>query len=391
LLSDSFQDYPFNDCESNMPKTEDSGLDARLNYRRSAVVLFALEQALGSYVRENIRDIDELPSSQTKKFEKNGDHLKVHQLVQQTYIGEILDLAIAAADLASDKPHLKRLKSLADSLELYDIRNAVCHPNRRFPDVYWYRMAAIANEPAIGILNLNEVITAFDAAQAGKLETQMPPDDWFKELAFSLPNNLPNQIEHEITGLIGRDKEQKDLLQKLKNKRTKLISLVGPGGTGKTAIALDVLRQIVLDPKTFDWTEEVVFVTAKTEKLTHDGPVPIDNPIESIEDVKQTIFEVLQESNDFEYVPEDFDDLKIALEDRRVLLCLDNLETILRDHAETFEEFESELPHTWRLLVTSRVPVDAAKNLPIDPMKSKAAAFLARDYMFKRGGDSMLA
>ena len=371
---------PHQDQAAELARTEDS----KINFKRSAMVLFSLEQALGSYVREKVNELSDLPNDQTKKFIEGPKKINtVEGLIQETYVAEILDLAISAANLASDQNHLRTLKKLADCLELYDIRNAIAHPNRDFPACYWYRLAAIANDPVIEILGFNTVKNAFHAALSNKIS--LPPDEWFKVFAFTLPNNLPSSFEHEITGLIGREREKTDLLKKFKSKRFGLIALVGPGGTGKTAIALDLLHDSVLDPKTYEWADEIVFVTAKTERLTKDGPVSIDNPIASIDDLKASIVRELAISNELEHV-KSIEEVATVLGDRKVFLCIDNLETLLRDHPEPFDDFYTALPEDWRMLVTSRVPVDSATNVPINPMRPEAATALARSYLQKRGG-----
>jgi hypothetical protein len=268
-------------------------------------------------------------------------------------------------------------------MELYEIRNAIAHPNRPFPDCYWYRLAAIANDPVIHIMGFSDVKKAFEAAIANRIT--LPPDDWFKVYAFSIPNNLPKDIEHDVTGLIGREKDRKDLLAKLRSKRFGLIALVGPGGTGKTAIALDVLRDASLDPATFEWADEIIYVTAKSERLTKDGPIPIDNPILSLNDVRTTITKELQSFSELA-ADATFDQAVDTLASRRVFICLDNLETLLRDFPLAFDEFYSSLPSDWRLLVTSRVPVDSATTIPIQAMRVEAATLLARNYLSRRGG-----
>lgn len=370
-----------------MTELAETQLDDRLNFKRSSMVLFSLEQALGGYVRENVSDVAELPVSQTKKFTDGAKKITtVTGLVQETYISEILDLAIAAAQQVADETHLKRLKLLAECMELYEIRNAIAHPNRPFPDCYWYRLAAIANDPVVNILGFNDVKHAFESAVANVIV--LPPEEWFKIYAFSVPNSLPKDVEHDVTGLIGREKDKKDLLAKLRSKRFGLIALVGPGGTGKTAIAIDVLRDASLDPSTYEWAEEIVFVTAKSEKLTKDGPIPLDNPIVSLADVKDSIARELKAFNELDSGL-GFEQVCAKLENRRVFICIDNLETLLRDHPTSFDEFYSSLPSDWRLLVTSRVPVDSATTIPINPIRNEAAAMLARNYLSRRGGSGL--
>ena len=80
-----------------------------------------------------------------------------------------------------------------------------------------------------------------------------------------------------------------------------------------------------------------------------------------------------------------FESTTKGLAGRRVLLCIDNLETLLRDHADKVEEMVQELPPSWRVLVTSRVAVNGANVLSLGPIKREGAMKLARDYLSIRG------
>jgi cold shock CspA family protein/predicted transcriptional regulator len=66
-------------------------------------------------------------------------------------------------------------------------------------------------------------------------------------------------------------------------------------------------------------------------------------------------------------------------------LCVDNLETLLRDHADKVEEMIQELPPAWRVLVTSRVAVNGANVVSLGPIGRDGATKLARDYLSIRG------
>ena len=354
---------------------------------KAAMVLFSIEQGLGQYVTENSPDIESIPESlrQTVADRSNDGvpHSTVAAVVQSTYISETIDAAIAISRHASDHPHLSRLKELATCLRLYDIRNAVCHPNRPFPECYWHRISAIATDPALESLQLRQVSAAFRAAEEGKLIG--PPDTWFNLRLWAVPNNLPYAIDHEITGLVGRTKELNDLMKKMANPRFTLLALVGPGGTGKTALCLEALHTCSRDPATLEWADELLFATAKSERLTATGVESITDPIDSIESLKQVLAAALSSTND---IPQDttFEVATKLLRDRRILICIDNLETVVRDHPAAFDEFYADLPTAWRVLITSRVVVNSATVIPVDGLAAAAGKNLCRQYIAKRGG-----
>lgn len=358
-----------------------------LNRMRAAMVLFRLEQALGAYVTENTHEMSSLPPSVVREIERRNegsdDRDAVHAFIQSTYLSEIIDVAVAVSQQSSDNPHLERLRELVVALRVYDIRNAVCHPNRPFPECYWYAMATIATDSAIQILQLRSVVDAFRQAERGTIEK--PPDDWLAAAEWEVPNNLPSTLDHDITGLIGRSRETADLLKKLSNPRFPLIAIVGPGGTGKTALCLDALHQCRHDPSTLRWAEHIVYVTAKTERLTVSGVERIADPVDSIRAVESAVVDGVAQHSD-ELRAATFGEVCRHMSARRVLLCIDNLETLLRDNPAEFEHFHADLPNAWRVLVTSRVPINSATVIPVDALTSSAGKKLARDYIARRGG-----
>ncbi|MEO7717096.1 MAG: NB-ARC domain-containing protein [Capsulimonas sp.] len=360
------------------------------SYRiQSAMVLFALEEALGSFVVQAVPEPNDLPLSIRSAIENRMQGVNivaVGQIVQETYIKEVIDLAVNASLGRSDNDLLQHLRQLVTSLDVFEIRNSVCHPNRLFPECYWYRMAALATDPCIEQLRLRKVTDAFRCAIEGRLTP--PPDGWLMQRPWNVPNNLPSTFDHQVTGLIARKTEAKDLLKRIQNLRNSLVAIVGPGGTGKTALCLDLLRECLLDPLTLKWADEIVYVSAKTEQLTAFGVEPIANPVDSLDLVKEIIAKALLGINSEDISNESsnlFDDVSESMKDRRVLLCIDNLETLLRDHPQQFEDFIQSLPIGWRVLVTSRVSVNGANVLPLASINKEGAAKLARDYVSLRG------
>jgi len=361
----------------------------------TAMALFELEQALASYVTDVVRDVDSLPRrmrdeiierAKTRSGEDELDCSTVTGIVRETYIGELIDLAIAASSGRTDNDHLRQLKHLSEHLQLFDIRNAVCHPSRPFPDCYWYRIATIATDPCLVSLNLTRVRKAFDAAVQGNIIP--PPDDWLAHHASVIPNNLPKTFDHAITGLIGRDKEVAKFRRYLTSSRFPLIGLIGRGGTGKTALCNQVLSDCCHDPTSLQWCDEVVCVSAKVERLTMSGTAPIDRAIRTIDEMKAEIANILRINTEVMSAT-DFESVAESLRTRRVLLYLDNLETLLRDTPDQFDDFFSALPAAWRVVVTSRVPVNSATMLALGDLNERGAIQLARDYLERRGGERL--
>jgi hypothetical protein len=144
---------------------------------------------------------------------------------------------------------------------------------------------------------------------------------------------------------------------------------------------------LVLDPNTLGWADQLVYVTAKTEKLTPRGIEPIGDPVVSIDSVKNAVVEALFGTDGVAQTdsPASFDSAAKEMSGRRLLLCIDNLETLIRNHPSDFEDFVQSLPRDWRVLVTSRVTVNGANVLSLGPISRAGAVKLARDYTSYRG------
>jgi tetratricopeptide (TPR) repeat protein len=354
------------------------------------MLLHQIEEALGKFVLNNgdinSLNLDALENIHQREVDKGRvfNRNSIKDVVEATYLDELFGFALDIAQDSSIIDSINYLYSLFHHLDIYEIRNAISHPNRPFWDCYWYRVAAIASDPVNEILGLGEVKSALESAEAGVITD--PPEDWVTKVIWQIPNNLPEQFDHGVTGLIGRSKELQELKKYISNPRVNTIALVAPGGSGKTALALDLLNTIVSTPNFSKSLDSVVFITMKTEKLTSDGVVSLDS-IETMEELKNNILQSINQIYDESF--SSFDETKKKMENEKILLCIDNLETLLREKQDSFEELNYQLPPAWQVLVTSRIAVSNATILSLDTLKEKSAIHLARTYLSKRGGQSL--
>jgi predicted ATPase/DNA-binding CsgD family transcriptional regulator len=140
------------------------------------------------------------------------------------------------------------------------------------------------------------------------------------------PNNLPAQL----TNFIGRERVLADVEQLLD--RARLLTLTGPGGTGKTRLSLQVAAASI------DRFEDGAFFV---------GLAPISDPDLVIPTVAQT-FGVHELGG-----RPPLESLKDYLRDKRLLLVLDNFEQVL-DAAPRVVDLLAACP-ALKVLVTSRV------------------------------------
>lgn len=358
--------------------------------RKTAMVLHQIEESLGSFVLNNgnleALNVDSLENIHKRELDKgrgfNSGSIK--DIVEATYLDELFGFALDIAKDSSIIDSIKYLYSLFHHLDVYEIRNAISHPNRPFWDCYWYRVAALASDPVNDRLGLEDVKKVLVSATNNTIVD--PPEEWVNKVIWQIPNNLPKQFDHGLTGLIGRTKELNELKKYVANPRVNTMALVAPGGSGKTALALDLLNSIITAPSYSKFLDVVLYATMKTERLTAEGVVSLDS-VETISELKRSIVESLNFIFDENNIG--FEDAIENHKDDKVLLCLDNLETLLRDDPNSFDELNFCLPPTWQVLVTSRVSISNATILSLKSLTEKSALHLARTYYLKRGGQTL--
>jgi predicted ATPase/DNA-binding XRE family transcriptional regulator len=162
------------------------------------------------------------------------------------------------------------------------------------------------------------------------------------------PTNLPRELD----SFIGREREIKSLRQLLVassgyGRATRLVTLIGPGGVGKTRLAVQAVSGLL------DRFEHGVFFVDLT-------------PIVDADRVATTIAQVLDLRETGQRSPHD--SLKQYLRDRQILLLLDNFEQIL-GAAALISDLLATCPRL-QMLITSReaLHLRGEKRLPVPPL-----------------------
>ncbi len=361
-------------------------MDSSLNRRRTAMVLHELEQSLGNYILNTEVSLDEFPEEMIKAItarENQRSQLsnlkKASDVIEATYIDELFNIILEITKDTSVNSYLLDLRELFILYGMYHVRNVISHPNRKFIDSFWYKTAAIASDPLIDILGMTSVRKSLISAERNELLD--PPDEWLNKTLWEIPNNLPVVFEHAITGLVGRKQEEKKLLELLKNKRIANIALVAPGGIGKTSLALELLSSKVKQPETKEYIDCCIFSTLKTEKLTYEGVQKL-NSIESLMELRKLI--TIEAEKIYDVSLESFEDLMKKKEDERILLFIDSLETLITNSTTEFQDFCNTLPAAWRLLITSRITINNASIITLEPLQERFALTLSKIYMSRK-------
>jgi predicted ATPase/class 3 adenylate cyclase len=146
--------------------------------------------------------------------------------------------------------------------------------------------------------------------------------------------NRPTNLPVQPTPMIGREREVVAVAERLRREDVRLLTLTGPGGTGKTRLGLQAVAELVED-----FPQGVFFVAL----------APIADPDLVLPTIAQTLG--IRESGAVRLS----ESLGHFLAGKRVLLLLDNLEHLV-EAAPAVGELLALAPQL-KLLVTSRIPV----------------------------------
>jgi predicted ATPase/DNA-binding XRE family transcriptional regulator len=178
--------------------------------------------------------------------------------------------------------------------------------------------------------------------------TEIPRTDGVSALP---PHNLPVQL----TALLGRERETLAAVEQLRRADVRLLTLTGPGGVGKTRLALQVAEDVLED------FEDGVFVCILA---------PLRDPKSLLGSIASVIG--MHAGSD-----EPLDDqMRAYLRERQMLLVLDNFEHLLAA-APLVTELLAACPRV-KVLVTSREPlkVGGEHEMPVAVLDSAAAVEL---------------
>ncbi|HBL30285.1 MAG TPA: hypothetical protein DD490_25915 [Acidobacteria bacterium] len=151
------------------------------------------------------------------------------------------------------------------------------------------------------------------------------------------------------------------------------VVLDGPGGVGKTALALEAAHRAPAEHFPLK-----LWITAKDRELLPEGVQRVqDHRVPSYHALLNELGRALGRDDISKAVPEDRPSLvRHALASYRALLVLDNLETFSAEERRSVLELLDNLPTACRALVTSRRRGDgstAARNLRLDKLERDAA------------------
>ncbi|MFC6150732.1 MULTISPECIES: ATP-binding protein [Mumia] len=177
------------------------------------------------------------------------------------------------------------------------------------------------------------------------------------EVAASAPREAPpsrTNLRTALTSFVGREQAVAELSALVTSHR--LVTLVGPGGAGKTRLAAETAARVAASYPDGVWMIELAAVT---------DPADILDAVVGALDLREVV--VLDRAA--ERRVDDRTRLVEALTGRQVLLVADNCEHLVADVAAVTEDLLQALPEL-RVVATSREPLDLLGEvvLPVAPL-----------------------
>ena len=288
--------------------------------------------------------LDDIPAKlidRAKKVESETDPLLkvLRGLDIQAYIeicnANILKLSITANQKNFLNQELSRI---------IPIRNAVMHP--RPLGFYDYSMVKTLFESIDKELHCFswENVKATRVQIEKNPETLIPPPTLKK--SERIIENLPTLVDYEETSFIGRSQEIAEIRKQLNRRNVHVLSIIGDGGVGKTAITLKLLYDMLDDPQC-DY-ELIIWVSLKTNELSDHEFMEIKNSITSTAEIYEKLMPFVG-ADDSESTKDYIIDLAQHF---NTLFVLDNLETL---NTADVKEFIDDFSEYGKVLITSRI------------------------------------
>ncbi|MEU7743514.1 BTAD domain-containing putative transcriptional regulator [Nonomuraea sp. NPDC049158] len=171
-------------------------------------------------------------------------------------------------------------------------------------------------------------------------------------------------LRAQVTSFVGREEELAQLAKALEAAR--LVTVVGPGGAGKTRLATEVAQRSAELAPDGVWLVELAAVTE---------PLDVAHAVLTAIGARASGWFEPAPADDTDRLAEALDRLAEELDDRRVLLVLDNCEHVVAAVAHLADRLLGACPDL-RVLATSRESMAIAGEslYPIPPLEWPAAA-----------------
>lgn len=308
-----------------------------------------------------------------------AEDLAIDQFFEELYFLSLKDVIIFADNFKRCSTFLGALDkgrfiSQMDGLNVY--RRRIAHAKSDFSYIDLDRLIE-----SVKLLTCGEDAKAIAAyIEKGQYRTANNiPDAFIQE--YDILNNLPAEEYDLEGGFIGRERELKEIRDRILSNQDRIITISGAGGVGKTALALKTAYSF-LNEELCPF-EAILWFSAKNTALNDDGIIAIEP---DISDYHKLLLDLTKVCNFEAYT--NFEKGKVPKQSYReflyqlfsvqpCLLIIDNLETIISD--PDIIEFIKNVPRDSKVLITSRTGLgEIERRYPLPDMDDPDAVRLFR-------------
>ena len=320
---------------------------------------------------------------QMDSISSNVSELDLLPYIDFADIAKILESKIAPLSPENKDWIIKTARGL---LSLTAARNRVCHTRpletEDLPSLIDFSQKILAQSSPFAFNSVSKTNDRL-SHEPGFVFTLQIPAFWTEKL--KVHNNLPIP-EFDDTGFLGRQTDRLNVLKLLKS-HYPVVTIVGEGGVGKTALALRCLYDLADDPTTpYD---AIVWVSLKTAALTQSGVKQLTGTITSTlgllsEVAKQLGVSEQSDKKEADYIEEIVEYFDLY----KILVVIDNLETI---SASPLRELLLRVPQGSKILITSRVGIgEFEARYPLQGLDEKTSISLFRAFAKLLGVNTLL-
>ncbi|HEV2247759.1 MAG TPA: NB-ARC domain-containing protein [Terriglobia bacterium] len=195
---------------------------------------------------------------------------------------------------------------------------------------------------------------------------RLPPSHTEGRRVLEPVGNIFSNLPPEIGGYIARPALEQNLLHELRTTdRHPIVSLTGPGGIGKTRLAISVLHSLAnLDLPTYD---VVLWMSARDVDLLESGPKPVLARVPTQKEIARVAVQLLEpaERSHPDFDPQGYFTLCLSSGTAGpTLFVFDNFET-LESPTDAFKWIDTNIRPPNKVLITTRFR-DFAGDFPIE-------------------------
>ena len=310
--------------------------------------MYAMINAIENDLVDNLSrklTLQDIPKAVIEKSQNVKDYSNLLEILRgsdlQGYI-EILNANVFKVNMTAEEKNFLNVPFT----EIIPVRNRVMHP--RLLEFYDYSNLKNCFDNIETELKL---IDWKNVRETRKMINENPSalmkfEENLKKKSNRTIENLPTIVDFDDTSFIGRKREIGEIKSKLFKKNVHILSILGDGGVGKTALTIKLLYDLLDDEKCP--FELILWVSLKTKELNNYEFCEISNSINNTSAMYEKLASFVGVSAGSDVKQE----LIELSKNFRTLLVLDNLETI---NTEEIKEFLDDFSEEGKIIITSRI------------------------------------